>query len=132
MAWLADAILVVHALIVAFIVSGFLLVPMGAWLNWGLVRRRWLRLVHLAAIMFVAAQTALGFFCPLTVWEDRLRGGEAQDIGFIARWVRWVIYYDVPLWIFGVIYVAAAVVAVLLWRWVPPAPPHCVKSGIRT
>jgi hypothetical protein len=127
MTWLADTILAVHALIVAFIVSGFLLIPLGAWLKWGFVRRRWLRLAHLVGILFVAAQTVLGFFCPLTVWEDLLRDGATRDIGFIARWVRWILYYDVPLWVFGAIYVTGAVVAVLLWRWVPPQPKRKIR-----
>ncbi|HEX9811881.1 MAG TPA: DUF2784 domain-containing protein [Burkholderiales bacterium] len=120
MAPLADTIVVVHALIAAFIVSGFLLIPVGARLNWRWVRRRWLRLAHLVGILFVAAETVLGLACPLTIWEDWLRHGGAPDAGFIARWVRWVLYYDVPLWVFGSIYVVGAVIAVLLWRWVPP------------
>jgi polyferredoxin len=121
---LADIIVVVHALIAAFITLGFVAVPVGAWLNWRLVRCRWLRLVHLVSILFVAGETVLGFVCPLTAWEDWLRGGNANGAGFIARWVRWGLYYDAPLWMFAAIYVVAAVAAVLLWRWVPPEAPR--------
>ena len=120
MASLADVIVVIHALIAAYIVSGFVLIPLGAWLDWRFVRRRWLRLTHLLGILFVAAETALGYVCPLTLWEDWLRRESAQNAGFIARWVRSVLYYDVPLWIFGAIYIAGAVVALLFWRWMPP------------
>lgn len=116
---LADFIVVVHALIAAFITLGFVAIPLGAWLNWRFVRWRWLRLAHLIGILFVAAETVLGFACPLTAWEDWLRGGDANGAGFVARWARWALYYDAPLWMFAVIYVLAAVVAVLLWRWVP-------------
>jgi hypothetical protein len=98
---LADIIVVVHALIAAFITLGFVAVPVGAWLNWRLVRCRWLRLVHLVSILFVAGETVLGFVCPLTAWEDWLRGGNANGAGFIARWVRWGLYYDAPLWMFA-------------------------------
>ena len=122
MVLLADIVVVVHALIAAFIVSGFVAIPLGAWLGWRFVRRRWVRLAHLVGILFVAAETVFGVACPLTIWEDWLRRGNAQDVDFIARWVRWALYYDVPLWVFGAIYVIAAVFAVMLWRWVPPAP----------
>lgn len=124
MALLADIVVVVHALIAAFIALGFLAIPLGAWFGWRFVRWRTLRLAHLAGILFVAAETALGVACPLTVWEDLLRGGRANDVGFIAEWVRWVLYYDVPLWIFGAVYIVAAGVALLLWRWVPPRARH--------
>lgn len=122
MAALADIVVVVHALIAAYIVSGFLLIPLGAWADWRFVRQRWLRLTHLFGVLFVAAETALGYVCPLTLWEDWLRREGEQNAGFIARWVRWALYYDVPLWIFGVIYVSGAVVVLLLWKWVPPHP----------
>lgn len=126
MVLLADIILVAHFLVAAFITLGFVVIPLGAWLSWDFVRRRGLRLIHLAGILFVAAETALGVMCPLTVWENALRGGGNYEIGFIARWVRWLLYHDVPLWIFGAIYVAAAVLALLLWRWVPPASRRSV------
>lgn len=121
MALLADITLVVHFLIAAFITLGFAVIPLGAWFDWRFVRHRNLRLAHLGGILFVAAETALGVMCPLTVWEDALRGGGGYETGFIARWVRGLLYYDVPLWMFGAIYVAAAILALLLWRWVPPA-----------
>jgi hypothetical protein len=119
---LADIVVIAHAIIAAFITLGFVLIPLGGWLGWQFVRQWWLRFAHLVGILFVAGETALGFACPLTLWEDALRRESAGGVGFIAGWVRWILYYDVPLWIFGVIYIVAGVVAVLLWRWVPPAP----------
>jgi len=120
MAPLADIIIVVHALIAVFIISGFVLIPLGAWFEWRFVRRRWLRLIHLFGILFVALETLLGVACPLTLWEDWLRREGSPNAGFIARWVRWALYYDVPLWMFGTIYVVGAAAAILLWRWVAP------------
>lgn len=122
MTLLADILVVVHALIAAFITAGFVAIPLGAWVGWRFVRRRRLRLIHLVGILFVAGETVLGFVCPLTAWEDWLRGGNANGAGFIARWVRWALYYDAPLWLFAAVYVIAAVVALLLWRWAPPEP----------
>src|SRR5574341_1098883 len=118
---LADTLLAIHVLIAAFLTLGFVVVPLGAWWGWAFVRRRSLRLLHLGGIVFVALQAVLGVACPLTVWEDALRGHGASDIGFIARGMRWLLYYDVPLWVFGLMYIAAAGLALLLWHWVPPA-----------
>lgn len=129
MTLLADIIVVVHALIAAFITLGFVVIPVGAWLNWRFVRRRRLRLVHLVGILFVAGETVLGFVCPLTAWEDWLRGGNANNAGFVAHWVRWALYYDVPLSTFAAIYVIAAAVAVWLWRWIPPEPGRRARPG---
>lgn len=119
---LADIVVVAHAIIAGFITLGFVLIPLGGRFGWRLVRRWWLRFAHLVGILFVAGETVLGFACPLTRWENLLRRGQGDDVGFVAGWVRWILYYDVPLWVFGVIYVAAAAAALLLWHWVPPAP----------
>lgn len=73
MTWLADIVLVVHALLVLFIVGGLAAIWTGAALGWRWVRARTFRLAHLLAIGIVAALAALGIDCPLTVLEDRLR-----------------------------------------------------------
>jgi hypothetical protein len=116
---LADAILVVHALFVLFVVGGALYVWLGAGLGWRGARNRRFRQWHLAAIVFVAAQTALGYACPLTIWEDRLRDAVAEP-GFIARWLQRAIYYDLPGWVFTLAYLGFALAIALTWRLVPP------------
>lgn len=121
MAGLADLILLVHVLIASFITLGFVAIPLGAWRRWPFVRRRAWRLAHLGGSLFIAAESLLGIACPLTVWEERLRGS-VYDGGFIATWLRRILYYDVPLWVFGAVYVFAALLALLLWRWVSPSP----------
>src|ERR1700736_3430708 len=64
---LADVIVGVHLLIILFIVAGMPLVYLGAALRWPWVRSwRW-RVLHLGAILFVAAESLLGITCPLTV-----------------------------------------------------------------
>jgi hypothetical protein len=72
---LADALLVVHFAIAAFILGGLIAVWVGAALAWGWVRNPWFRYLHLGAIAFVALEALAGIACPLTVWEDLLRGG---------------------------------------------------------
>jgi Protein of Unknown function (DUF2784) len=120
---MADALLVVHFLIVAFIVGGLLLVWTGAALGWRWVRNPWFRYLHLAAIVFVAAEALLGVMCPLTVWEDMLRGGVRAE-SFVGRWVRYFLYYEAPPWVFTTVYVAWTLATLLtLWR----VPAHSFR-----
>jgi hypothetical protein len=115
---LADALLVVHFLIAAFIVAGLIVVWLGAALAWKWIRNPWFRYLHLAAIAFVAAEALLGIACPLTVWEDLLRGGVRPE-SFVARWVYWLLYYRAPEWIFAAAY-ALWTLATLLTLWLVP------------
>ena len=116
---LADVILVVHFAFVAFVVCGLGAIWLGAALGWRWVRNFWFRIAHLVAILFVATEALLGVMCPLTVWEDALRG-RGSDLGFIARWIRAVMFYELPLWIFTAAYVGFALVVALTFWLVPP------------
>ena len=116
---MADVLLVVHFAIAAFIVGGLPLVWLGAALGWRWVRNPWFRYAHLAAIAFVAAEALLGIACPLTVWEDMLRGG-VQAESFIGRWVRRLLFYEAPQWVFTAAYVAWAAATLATLRLVPP------------
>jgi hypothetical protein len=116
---MADLILVVHFVIVVFIVGGLALVWIGAPLGWRWVRNPWFRYVHLGAIGFVAAEALLGVMCPLTVWEDALRGGVRAE-SFVGRWVRYFLYYEAPEWAFTLAYVAWTLATLATLRLVPP------------
>ena len=116
---LADALLVLHFAIAAFIVGGLTLVWIGAPLGWGWVRNPWFRYLHLAAIVFVAAEALAGMACPLTVWEDLLRGGVRPE-SFIGRWVRRLLFYEAPEWVFTAAYAAWAAASALTLALVPP------------
>ena len=115
----ADALLVLHFGIVVFIVGGLVLTWIGAALGWRWIRNRWFRYLHLGAIGFVAAEALLGIACPLTVWEDMLRGGVRAE-SFVGRWVRRFLYYDAPEWAFTASYVAWAAATLVTLRLVPP------------
>ena len=115
---LADVVLVVHFAIVAFIVGGLVLTWAGAWLGWRWVRNPVFRYLHLGAIVFVALEAVLGYACPLTVWEDLLRGGVRTE-SFIGRWVRRALYYEAPAWVFTALYVAWALAAAVTLYLVP-------------
>jgi hypothetical protein len=118
---LADIVLVVHFGFVAFVVGGLGAVWLGAALGWRWIRNFKFRVAHLAAIAFVAGEALLGVMCPLTVWEDSLRG-RGSEIGFIARFIRSIMFYELPPWVFTLAYVGfAGIVALTLWL-VPPSP----------
>jgi hypothetical protein len=121
---LANAIVVVHLLIVLFVLTGVPLVYLGAARHWAWIRNwRW-RLLHLVAIAVIAAESLLGIDCPLTVWEDRLRG-EQISTGFIERWIDRILFYDAPTRVFTAAYVAFAALVVITWVAVPPTrAPH--------
>ncbi len=116
---MADVLLVVHFAIAAFIVAGLVLTWLGAALGWAWIRNRWFRYAHLAAIVFVAAEALLGVACPLTVWEDFLRG-TVQAESFVGRWVRRLLYYEAPPWVFTAAYVAWAAATLVTLKLVPP------------
>lgn len=95
------------------------MVWLGAALDWRWVRNPWFRYAHLAAIAFVAAEAVLGYACPLTVWEDLLRGGVRPE-SFIGRWVYRLLYYRAPEWLFTALYVLWGFATLLTLRLVPP------------
>jgi hypothetical protein len=122
---LADLVLLVHFAFVLFVVLGLPAIWIGAARGWRWVRSFWFRLAHLGAIVFVAAESLIGVACPLTEWEDALRGGRAGEASFMQRWVQRLLYYDLPEWVFTAAYVIfAAAVAATFWRIRPESPFH--------
>jgi hypothetical protein len=118
-ALLADGILVTHFLFVLFVAGGLPAIWLGAARGWRWVRNLWFRAGHLAAIVLVTAESLAGIWCPLTVWEDALRGSRS-DMGFVARIVHRLLFYSFPEWVFTALYSAFAVaVAVTFWL-IPP------------
>ncbi len=117
---LADLLVVLHFGIVAFIVGGLVLVWIGAARGWRWIRNPWFRYAHVAAIAFVAAEALLGIACPLTIWEDLLRG-DVRPESFIARWVHRLLYYQAPEWVFTIAYVGWTLATLVTLRRVPPS-----------
>jgi len=118
---LADLILFVHAGYVLFVVGGLVLIWLGVGRGWRWVRSLWFRVLHLAAVSLVAVEALLGVVCPLTALEDWLRSSQVDE-DFVVRWVRWLLFWDFPLWVFTLTYVVLALVTVLTWWLWPPAP----------
>jgi hypothetical protein len=121
---LADALLVLHVGVVAFVVLGTVAILVGA-RRWRWVRgRRW-RAIHVALMGVVMLQAWLGAVCPLTVWEQALRrraGQATYGESFIEYWLARLIFFDAPWWTFVAAYTAFAALVALAWWRVPPRP----------
>jgi hypothetical protein len=120
---LADAILWFHVGVVLFNVFGLVVVPVGAWRGWEIVRIFWWRALHLAMLALVAIQAVFGRACFLTIWQSDLlqQAGQAGSSGpFIQQWATRLIFWPLPLWFFVVLYLAVWAYALALWWLVPP------------
>lgn len=122
---LADLVLVLHAAVVAFVVACPPLVIVGNRRRWAWVNRRGLRVAHLAAIGLVVAQAWLGLACPLTRLEVWLRTQARQpgyDGSFVEHWLRMLLFWEAPAWVFVAVYTAFGLMVAALWWRLPPTP----------
>ncbi len=119
----ADVLVAVHAALVLFAVGGLLLTLLGGWRRWQWVRNVWFRGLHLAYVLFVAVEAALGRPCPLTEWEGQLRrlaGGAVYPGSFVGRWIHELLYVEVDPSVLNAAYVVFALAVVASWLVVPP------------
>jgi hypothetical protein len=128
---LADAVLVVHVVFVTFVVGGLGFIWTGGWLGWRAARNAHFRALHLAAIVFVVAETLIGATCPLTILESSLRGN-SHDAGFIAYWLRRMLYYDLPGWVFLAAYLLFALAVAFTYILIPPHRKRRQRSHATT
>jgi len=120
---LADAVLVLHSALVAFVVGGLVIIVVGNRRGWRRVNALWFRLAHLGAIAFVTAETWMGFVCPLTTLEMWLRAqAHAATYGgsFVGYWLQRLLYYDLPPWAFVVAYTLFGLLVLGAWFRFPP------------
>jgi hypothetical protein len=113
----AQIILALHVLIIAFNVAGLIVIPLGAWAGWRIVRIAWLRLLHLGLLAVVAGQALAGRECILTIWQYDLTGRTAPPL--IMGWVDRLIFWPLPFWVFTVIYSVAFLYVLALTILVP-------------
>ena len=123
---MADVILGVHLLIALFVVFGQVAVLIGWAKNWRWVRNFWFRITHLITIGFIVIQTWLGQLCPLTIWEQQLRQAAGQafhDQSFVQYWLSRLLFFDLPWWVFIVVYTAFVLLVLVSWWRLPPRWP---------
>ncbi len=120
MAHLADAVLGVHLLFVLFVVGGLPAIWVGAACGWRWVRNFRFRIAHLAAILFVSAESLAGIACPLTVWENLLRDDGPAVGSFMQRWIGRLLFYDLPEWTFTVTYALFALATITTLKLIRP------------
>ena len=114
---MSEAVLAVHLLVILFNVFGLVAVPIGAIRNWRFVHIRWWRVLHVVALAAVAAQALAGRACILTVWQGDLAATAAQPATpLIVRWINWLVYWPLPIWVFAALYALVFAYALaLLW-----------------
>jgi polyferredoxin len=120
---LANATLILHVAIVAFVVGGLVLIIAGNLRAWRWVNALWFRLAHLAAIAIIVAEAWFGAVCPLTSLEIWLRAKARTTTytgSFIEYWLQRILYYEAPSWVFTVCYSLFGLVVVVTWWYFPP------------
>jgi len=113
---LAAAILALHVTIIAFNIAGLIVIPLGAWRGWRFVHAPLWRLAHIASLAVTAVQAMLGQACFLTDWQFAASGEQGEAEPLIMRWVNSLVYWDIPLEVFSLIYIGILAYALaLLW-----------------
>lgn len=129
---LADAVVVVHAAYVAFVVGGLAAILMGAGMGWRWTRSFAFRVAHLAAIVLVCVESIVGVMCPLTSLEDwmRERGGAARyPSDFVGYWAHRLIFYNFAPWVFATAYIGFAVIVAITFILIPPRWPARARDA---
>ncbi len=123
-ALLADIVVAFHLLYVSFALGGELIVLAGGILRWKWIRNLTFRVVHLIAVLFVAFESLAGVLCPLTEIEHRLRTAAGQrveeDITFVGKLIRSIIFYDFPPAFFTALYVGFGLLVLGTFIFIPP------------
>jgi uncharacterized protein DUF2784 len=120
---MADAVALAHAAYAVFVVAGFVLIVAGIIMRWRWVRDFRFRLVHLAAIVLVCAESLIGVECPLTSLENRLRtvgGATGYPRDFIGYWIDRLVFYDFPPSYFALAYLSFAILVAATFVVAPP------------
>ncbi|RLS55811.1 MAG: DUF2784 domain-containing protein [Planctomycetota bacterium] len=118
----ADVTVFLHFAYVAFVVLGLFAVLIGYLRGWQWIRHPGFRGVHLTMILIVVFEAWWGITCPLTTLEQslRVRSGQSSYAGsFLANGVHDLLFMDLPLWAFTVIYTLFGALVMLTFWLVP-------------
>lgn len=128
--YLADVIVAVHVVYMAFVVFGELVIVIGAFLKWQWIRNPWFRFVHLFTIAIVALEAIFGLACPLTTWEYDLRLAAGEQVSgetFVGRLMHNLLFHPLPPWVYTVCYTVFALLVAATLIWVPPRRPRWLR-----
>ena len=116
---IADAFLLIHFCLAAFISLGFVIIPIGHKLGWSWIKNRNLRLLHLSLMSFITVETIVGLACPLTVLENMFRDVDYSS-SFISFWLAQILYWNLPSEVFVLLYSLCLLWVIILWKVCPP------------
>ena len=131
--FLADVVVALHVGYVAYVLIGQLAVIVA-----GAFRARWgrnplFRYSHLLFMGIVAFEAVMGWRCPLTTWEEKLRalaGQVTASESFVARMMHDVLFIEgMPKVFFTTLYIAMFVVVAQAFVMYPPRRVFGPRSG---
>lgn len=132
--FLADAVVFVHVLYIAYVLLGQVAIILAAMLRkeWG--RNPWFRGTHLLAIGIVVVESFMNWRCPLTVWEEQLRAMAGQSFDgsetFMGRVLHQTMFIEgQPEIFFTTMYVAMMVVVLQGLLMYPPRLPRWKRAN---
>lgn len=113
----------IHLIYALVIIIGFILILVGFFAGWRWIRNFTFRLIHLLMIGIVAVESMFNTECPLTWLEYKLMSLDSVKHGsmpFIAGIVDRILYYNFPIWLFNLIYIAFGLSVLIVWFAIPP------------
>ena len=130
---LADAVVFVHVLYIAYVLLGQAAIVVAAPMKWQWARNPWFRFTHLLAIGIVALEGIMNWTCPLSTWERQLRALAGQAFNesdtFMGRVLHRLMFIDgLPEIAFTVAYVAAFLIVL---QGVVMYPPRWFRLSSR-
>src|ERR1043165_6556450 len=114
---LADLVVGIHIAYVGYVLLGQAAITLDAPSLAGLRTNPWFRFTHLAAIGVVVYEAIYNIRCPLTVWEEQLRGLAGQAFNgsetFMGRVLHDLMYIEnQPESFFTTLYIAMFIIVV--------------------
>ena len=119
---IADLILGIHFCVVIFVVFGLLIMPIGYLFSLNWTRHRRMRSIHIVLMGLITLETLLGITCPLTYFENAMRGGDYNQ-SFVSYWIMSLVYWDLPTHYFISAYILCSLWTILFWKLHPPMYP---------
>ena len=123
--YLADLVVALHVGYIAYVLLGQALICLAAPMRWEWVRNPWFRFTHLTAIGVVVYEALYNIRCPLTVWEEQLRGLAGQGFNgsetFMGRVLHDLMFIEnQPESFFTTLYIAMFIIVVQGLVMYPP------------